>query len=221
MDDQARDTEAADRSNAEPAVLGSKRQRRAKSDRRMLRAAIALISRHGSSGASLAQIGLNAGYSRGLPAQRFGVKLKLLEAVVDVTEEFFDTLVSERTAGLKGCEALAVRIRTQLEAVRDWPEAAGAVYHLMVDAIGSEPELKPRIARLHEGYRSTVRKHVLEAQAMGELREDVDIEQSVRAIQSVISGMCLQALIDGDLARLSSDADVAADILIGRIRKPG
>ena len=206
---------------AAPVVLGPKEVRREKSDRRMLRAAIALIARHGSPGASLAQIGLDAGYSRGLPAQRFGAKLKLLEAVIDVTEEYFNGLVEQRTAGKTGCEAVAARIRTQMEAVRDSPEAATAVYHLMVDAIGSVPELKPRIARLHEGSRTSLRKHVLEAQALGELRDAVDVEQSVRAIQAVISGMCLQAMIDGTTHRLGEDADVAADLLIGRIRKTG
>lgn len=224
MDDQATKAETGAETGPEPgaapSILGSKRQRRAKSDRRMLRAAIALISRHGSSGASLAQIGLNAGYSRGLPAQRFGTKLKLLETVLDVTEEFFDALVEERTQGLKGCAALAMRIRTQMEGVRDWPEAAGAVYHLMVDAIGSQPDLMPRVTRLQAGYRASVRKHVLEAEAMGELREDIDVEEAVRAIQGVITGLSFQALVDGDPQRLGDEARVAADMLIGRIRKP-
>ena len=204
---------------AGPVVLGPKEERREKSDRRMLRAAIALISRHGSVGASMAQIGLDAGYSRGLPAQRFGTKLKLLETVADVTAERFDQLVAERTAGLRGLAALDARIRAQMEAVRDAPEAATAVYHLMVDAIGSVPELKPRIAALHEGYRRTIRKHVLEARQMGELQEGVDVEETVRAIQGVISGLCLQALIAGDTARLGRDGEVAANLLIASIRK--
>lgn len=212
-------TPAETQTDAGPVVLGPKEERRETSDRRMLRAAIALISKHGSVGASLAQIGLDAGYSRGLPAQRFGTKLKLLETVADVTAETFDALVAKRTEGKKGCEALAARIRAQMEAVRDSPEAATAVYHLMVDAIGSVPELKPRIGALHEGYRRSIRKHVLEARQMGELRADVDVEETVRAIQGVISGLCLQALIAGDVARLGRDADVAADLLIGRIRK--
>ncbi len=185
----------------------------------MLRAAIALIARHGSVGASLAQIGLDSGYSRGLPAQRFGTKLNLLEAVVDVTAEHFDRMVAERTAGKRGCAALTARIRAQMDAVRQSPEAATAVYHLIVDAIGSAPELKPRIERLHAGYDRSIREHVLEASEMGELREDVEVEDTVRAIQGVISGLCLQALIAGKTERLTRDADVAARLLIEGIRK--
>ncbi|WP_339947457.1 TetR family transcriptional regulator C-terminal domain-containing protein [uncultured Albimonas sp.] len=219
MEDHSPPTAPGQTPESTPVVLGPKDERREKSDRHMLRAAIALISKHGSVGASLAQIGLDAGYSRGLPAQRFGTKLKLLETVADATAERFDQLVAERTAGKRGCEALAARIRAQMEAVRDAPEAATAVYHLMVDAIGSVPELKPRVAALHEGYRRSIRKHVLEARQMGELQEGVDVEETVRAIQGVISGLCLQALIAGDTARLTRDAEVAANLLIGSIRK--
>ena len=200
-------------------AFGSKEVRRAESDRKMLRAAIMLIGRHGSVGASLAQIGVEAGYSRGLPAQCFGTKLRLLEAVVDAMEGWFDRLVAQRTAGKSGCEALAARIRAQMEAVRDTPEAAIALYHLIVDSTGSAPELRPRIIRLHEGYRRDLRGYLLQAEAMGELRADVDVDQSVRAILGAISGVCIQALIDGNTKRLGEDAEFIADLLIGRIAR--
>ncbi|MEC9431577.1 MAG: TetR family transcriptional regulator C-terminal domain-containing protein [Pseudomonadota bacterium] len=204
-----------------PAVLGSKSRRRAESDRRMLRAAIALVGQHGSVNASLAQIGLDAGYSRGLPAQRYGTKLALLEAMIDAMEGWFDQLVAARTAGLHGAEALAARIRTQMEAVRTTPGAAIALYHLIVDSTGAAPELRPRIARLHAGYRRNIRGYLLEAQERGELREDVDLDQTVRTILATISGCCLQALIDNDTERLARDADFVADLLVKRIARTG
>ena len=91
------------------------------SDRRMLQAAVALIGRHGTVGASLADIGVEAGYSRGLPVQRFGTKLNLLETVIDTIQDRFMRQVGRRIGGRTGCEALAERIRIQMEAVRDMP----------------------------------------------------------------------------------------------------
>ncbi|MFB6453037.1 TetR family transcriptional regulator [Bradyrhizobium tunisiense] len=41
----------------------------------MLRAAVALIGKHGTAGASLADIGVEAGYSRRPPVQRSRAKL--------------------------------------------------------------------------------------------------------------------------------------------------
>lgn len=58
-------------------IIGSKERRRRESDRRMLRAAVALICKHGTAGASLADIGVEAGYSRRLPVQRAISRAKL------------------------------------------------------------------------------------------------------------------------------------------------
>jgi AcrR family transcriptional regulator len=53
------------------------------------RVAVALIGRHGTAGASLADIGVEAGYSSGLPVQCFGTKLSLLETVTDTIQGRF------------------------------------------------------------------------------------------------------------------------------------
>lgn len=203
-------------SNATPAI-GSKERRRRESDRRMLRAAALLIGRHGTTGASLADIGVEAGYSRGLPVQRFGTKLNLLEAVIDTIEDRFMRQVERRIGNRSGCEALAERIRIQMEAVRDMPDSAVALYHLIVDSTGTMPELKPRIARLHALYRDNLRAYLLQARRMGELRKDVDIEQSIRAISGAISGICIQALVTGDTKKLGEDARFVAQLFIDRL----
>jgi AcrR family transcriptional regulator len=183
----------------------------------MLRAAVMLIGRHGTVGASLGQIGVDAGYSRGLPIQRFGTKLNLLEVVIDTIQDRFNRQVERRIGDRKGCEALAERIRIQMEAVRDMPDSAIALYHLIVDSTGTVPELKPRIAELHAVYRESIRAYLLQARKMGELRKDVNIDQSVRAISGAISGICIQALVSGDTAKLGEDAEFVADLVIGRL----
>ncbi|GGC85243.1 TetR/AcrR family transcriptional regulator [Chelatococcus reniformis] len=208
--------------DAGPAILGSKLRRRKKSDRRMLEAAISLIGRHGTVGASLAQIGIDAGYSRSLPVQRFGTKQSLLETVIDAMQARFERQVERRTAGKRGCAALVERIRAQMEAVRDMPESAIALYHLIVDSTGAVPELRPRIAELHAAYWDNLRSYLVEAREIGELRSDVDIEQSVRAVSGAISGICIQALVNGDTTRLGDDAEFIAELFVGRVAKrPG
>src|SRR5688572_18894815 len=51
------------------------------SDRRMLECAVRLIVERGISGTKLTDVGLHAGYSRGLAAMRFGTKASLLGRV--------------------------------------------------------------------------------------------------------------------------------------------
>lgn len=208
-------------SSEEQEVIGSKQRRRAESDRRMLRAAAKLIGRHGTVGASLAMIGVEAGYSRGLPAQRFGSKLNLLEAVIDAVEERFLHEVEQRTSDKQGCDALAERIRLQIVAVHDWPESAIALYHLIVDSFGTVPELKPRIRKLLQAYRTSLNHFLDEAERLGELRDDINKPRMVRTISGTISGICIQALADDDTARLKDDADFIANLFVSQIRKPG
>ncbi len=205
---------------APPVQLGPKQQRRENSDRKMLRAAILLIGRKGTAGANLAQIGIDAGYSRGLPVQRFGTKLNLLKAVLEVIQERFMRQVEIRVGDKKGCEALVERIQLQLEAVRDMPETAVTLYQLIVDSTGSIPELKPHVTDLHRVYRDNLREYMAQAKEMGQLQTDVDIEQSVRAISGAISGMSIQAIVDGTTDRLGEDARFLADLFVSRVARP-
>ncbi|MEC7764883.1 MAG: TetR family transcriptional regulator C-terminal domain-containing protein [Pseudomonadota bacterium] len=199
--------------------LGPKKERRETSDRRMLRAAMALIRQKGIAGANLAQIGINAGYSRGLPVQRFGTKLALLIAVLDAIEDRFMRHVEKRVGDRRGCAALAERIRLQLEAVRDMPDSAVALYHLIVESTGATPELRPRVVALQAAYHENLRGYLSQAETMGELRPDVDIDRSARMISGTISGMSIQAIVDGRTERLGDDAATLAEMFLDRIAR--
>lgn len=199
--------------------LGPKKERREASDRRMLRAAMALIRQKGIAGANLAQIGIDAGYSRGLPVQRFGTKLALLIAVLDAIEDRFMRHVEKRVGTRRGCAALAERIRLQLEAVRDMPDSAVALYHLIIDSTGATPELRPRVVALQAAYHENLRGYLSQAHEMGELLPDVDIDRSARMISGTISGMSIQAIVDGRTERLGDDAAALAKMLLDRVAR--
>ncbi|CAN0427695.1 unnamed protein product, partial [Phaeothamnion confervicola] len=57
-------------------------ERREEAERRLLDAALAIVARTGTVRLTLAEVGEAAGYSRGLPAHRFGSKAGLLRALV-------------------------------------------------------------------------------------------------------------------------------------------
>lgn len=204
-----------------PAKNGRRKQvdRRAKSDRDMLRAAINLIALHGSMNVSLAQIGIEAGYSRGLPADRFGTKLKLLEAVVDTTEAWFVKRLEDELVGKTGLEALSARIVAHMESVRDSSEAAVAIYQLIGEATGTVPALKPRITRLNRSYADGMKIHLLEAQKQGLLRPGVDLDRHALVIVGAMHGLAIQALIRNDVSGLGMDSAYVADIHIAAIIK--
>lgn len=195
----------------------SREARRAASDRRMLRAATALISKRGIAGAKLAQIGVDAGYSPNLPVQRFGTKLALLESVVDGIEDRFLRHVETRVGDRRGAEALAERIRLQLEAVRDMPDSAIALYHLIIESTGSMPDLRPRVASLQRAYHDNLRLYLEQAAEARELADDVDIERAARVISGAIGGMSMQAIVEERTKALGDDADALAAHLLAPI----
>ncbi|MGI3165717.1 TetR/AcrR family transcriptional regulator [Pseudooceanicola sp. 200-1SW] len=200
-----------------PVELGPKKERRAASDRRMLRAATALIAARGVAGANLAQIGLDAGYSRGLPVQRFGSKLALLLAVLDAIEARFLRHVARRVGDRQGRAAIVERIRLQLEAVRDMPESAIALYHLIIESTGAMPDLAPRVAQLQAAYHDNLRVYLQEAREFGELRADLDIDAAARILSGTIGGMSIQAIVDGRTDRLGAEAEALSLLLTDRL----
>ena len=128
-------------------------ERRAESDSRMLRAATELIAKHGSAGVSLAKIGVAAGYSRGLPTERYGSKSNLLEAVIDASDAWFQRRLAARLAGRSGLDSLRERIRAHLDTVRESRVPTVALFLLIIDSAATLPELRPRVQRLNERWR--------------------------------------------------------------------
>lgn len=84
---------AAKRSAARKAPAAAERrtqtERREEAERRLLEAALEIVARRGSVRMTLAEVGEAAGYSRGLPAHRFGSKAGLLHALAGYIGERF------------------------------------------------------------------------------------------------------------------------------------
>src|SRR5260370_39403706 len=80
--------------------------RTAQSDERMTRAAIHLLVDKGIAGTTLAAIGANAGYSRGLVTHRFGSKSGLLAHVVGYLSAEWRQRLHAARAERKGPPAL-------------------------------------------------------------------------------------------------------------------
>ena len=80
---------AAPARKAAPAARRSQTERREQAERRLLEAALAIVARRGSVRMTLAEVGEAAGYSRGLPAHRFGSKAGLVHALaIHIGERF-------------------------------------------------------------------------------------------------------------------------------------
>lgn len=184
----------------------------------MLRAAISLIAEEGAAGATLARIGEKAGYSRGLPAERFGSKLNLLCEVMDVSVAWLNRRIEAALRDKTGLTALRRRVALHMEAVRDSREAALTLYRFMVDAGVATPELQSRVQTLHESYRAGLRQNLDEAEAAGELGPGVDKDWTARLLLGIMHGVVLQAFSDDSFDALPQDMAAACETVIRDIQ---
>lgn len=183
----------------------------------MLRAAISLIAANGAKGATLAQIGEAAGYSRGLPAERFGTKLNLMSEVMDVSLVWLDKRLEAALRGRTGLDALRRRAAVHMESIHQSTEAAVTLYHLMVEASAAMPELQPRVDELHATYRAGIRKDLEEAEAAGELRPGVDKDWIARLLLAIMHGLVLQTFSDNRYGDLPGQIAAACETVINDI----
>ena len=188
---------------AKPAIRQDERRRA--SDTRMLRAAIDVIAQKGAAGATLAEIGIAAGFSRGLPAERFGTKLALLNALMDFTEDWFHRRVAAAVAGISGLQALRARIDAHIDSACTSPKATAALYSLFLESLAAIPDLQPRTRALSASFHNGFRRHLDEARRAGELRAGVDSGKVAQIIVGLLRGLIIQSLLEGDAARLAAN----------------
>jgi len=195
-------------------------ERRAESDSRMLRAATELIARHGSAGVSLAKIGVAAGYSRGLPTERYGSKSNLLEAVIDASDAWFQRRLAARLEGRSGLDSLRERIRAHLETVRESRVPTVALFLLIIDSAATLPELRPRVQRLNDRWRQGILRDLERAAAAGDLPAELDTERQALLILSAMHGVAVQALIGlGDDDIMTAAESIIRELVDGIARQ--
>ena len=131
------------------------------SDNRMLDAAVELIVDRGPAATSLKEIGLMAGYSRGLAGQRFGSKDKLFAFVLrQVGENWLDHL-KESTQNLSGLSAIHTALDEHYKFCVEAPDQVRAFYTLWFESVNAGSELAEIIGNIHNRRHNDVRDWVL------------------------------------------------------------
>ena len=171
-------------------------QRRKDSDRQLLDAGLRLVAEKGAAGATLADIGLAAGFSRSLPLERFGSKQKFLVALVDRTEHWFNQWAFADLQGKEGLEGLTARIEAHLaSAMASW-DSTSALFLLYFESLTVVPELRPRVTAVGHAYRTALADLIRQGQARGEIRPEVDPDVEATALFGAIRGTIAQWLFE-------------------------
>jgi AcrR family transcriptional regulator len=198
-----------------PVLRRTQASRRAESETRMLRAASQLIGRKGLQATTLAEIGLLAGYSSGLPVSRYGSKLGLAEALLEDMDRWCQTTFKAATAGRRGLNSLKARVKAYLGGALSIPDGALALQMMRVEIPRTFPSLQSRLDALSQHWRQGIRDDLIDAQNLGEVRSNLDCGVYAELILAAMQGM-MTGLVDSDLAGLQKRLP---DLLCEMVRK--
>ncbi|MCP3985512.1 MAG: TetR family transcriptional regulator [bacterium] len=172
-------------------------ERRAESERALLDAAIRLIGQEGSVRTSLARIGAEAGYSRGIVNERFGTKQALIERLVGEVEQRINDGVVESVVGRKrGLDALLAIVEAYLVNVARSEDIGRAFYVLMAESIGPMPELREMFARATQEFREFIESEMRAGIEAGDIRASIDPSAQAVLFVGSLRGVTLQRLVD-------------------------
>ncbi len=179
----------------EPIVTRTQSERREESDARMIRAGMKLIAKNGVSGTTLADIGMAAGYSRGLPIYAFGTKDGFLVALLRSMEVWFEKHLHKQLEGKTGLEALRARIKTHFFSLRRDPIAIAALFSIFTESFFGNASLKVEVERFVGQWRRGFARHLEEAYRAGEISK-IDFERHGAIYVSLVRGMSLEYLMN-------------------------
>ena len=166
------------------------------SDRRMLECAVQLILERGISGTKLTDVGLRAGYSRGLAAMRFGTKSGLMSRVArHVTSSWVSRL--RMTVGQKtGLAAMLAAVDAQERAIVETPADMRALYAIFFHSSDPSAEYRMDVARSLAAQRRDVANWLREARDAGEILSEVDPLRIAGQVLSAMIGIIYQWIMD-------------------------
>ncbi len=166
----------------------------------LIDAGIALFGERGYQATSLKTIAEHASITHGVIPFHFGSKEGLLLAVVEACfTRFFDSVLApllarERDYGLGDLRAI---LEAQVRFADEHPEVSRVFQVLMAEAIGPSPELRPHYRAFQDRTHALGCAWVREGIARGVLRADLDVDGTVQAVLSFLTGVRTHHLLAG------------------------
>ena len=172
-------------------------ERRAEAEARLLDTARQLIARRGWAGTTLADVGVAAGYSRGLAAHYFGSKSGLLrELTRHINDNFFAELRRAPPAR-PGLDALLSFVSVYLG--RSDPEWINtrALLLLMTEALLEDSGNADALTDYNNSVLSYLEDNIRAGIAAGEIDPSISPRVGAETVVGMLRGMMLQRLVRG------------------------
>ncbi|AQA03261.1 hypothetical protein BVC93_13475 [Mycobacterium sp. MS1601] len=188
----------------EKASRRTQEQRRTEARRRVVDAATELVAQRGSRSMSLADVGVAAGYSRGIVNHHFGSKTRLLAAVLENSQNF--AVPADAPTGLSRLTSL---ITTYLGVIRQRSPKPEAFLQLWAESMRSDSELGPLFAERDSWFRELLAQHIRDGIADGSVRPDANPDTTALTLVGMLRGTAMllfSTARDADATAVAADA---------------
>jgi len=182
------------------------------SDRRMIQTAIDIILRRGIAGLRLTEVGLRAGYSRGLATMRFRTMGGLLRRVAEHLSRGWMRDLTDALGDKKGLAAIHAAIDTQERALAPPASTVRVQYLILFYSMDPGAADRLNIARVLAAQRRDLARWIRDAVDIGEVRAEVDPEAEAAAILCSMVGIIFQSLADPEASTSGMSAKLKADV---------
>lgn len=191
----------------------SQKERRETTTTLVIEAARRLIAEGGSHNVSIAKVGDEAGYSRGIVNHHFGTREELLRRVAIAAQGQFK--LSDDNA--RGFARLQNRLSSYLDALAHPGPAYRAFLVMWAEAIGAEPTLRSIFIERDAWFRQEIVSDIQQGIADGTVRPGVDPDATALILVGLLRGVGLQLhLSETDPASLVPALQAATRDLLDR-----
>lgn len=171
-------------------------ERREQAEQRLLDAALEIVARRGTARMTLAEVGEAAGYSRGLPAHRFGDKAGLIRALAAHIGERFAEQRSAQPQRRPGLDAIRGSVDLYFRRKdRNWTSTR-ALLVMMTEATMAPSELRDIIAAYNRRALAFFEQQIRVGIDNGEIVPDTDPAITAALLLGALRGVMAQWLIE-------------------------
>jgi AcrR family transcriptional regulator len=195
-------------------------QRREEAEQRLLEAALEIVARRGSVRMTLAEVGEAAGYSRGLPAHRFGSKAGLVHALAGYIGERFGQQRNKGPAMAPGLPTILGNLHFYFSRKGGAWTATRALLVMMTESgMDGSDELRREVAGYNRKALAWFEQHIRIGIEQGEIAPDTDPAVTAVIVLGAMRGVMLQWLVD-DRIKLAAVRDRLLHIVALALRPP-
>jgi AcrR family transcriptional regulator len=170
-------------------------ERSALSDARMADAAVALICERGAGATTLKDVGVRAGYSRGLASYRFGSKAGLWSFLIRRIGEEWLAELQRAVAGTVGLDTILSAVDAHCRFLLESSDRIRAFYVLWFESVGPDPALRDVITGAHQRRQRDVEEWIRGGIEAGGVRPDVDVQAVAEQFCAAIIGIVYTWLV--------------------------